>query len=77
MPLKNPEWMPEGGIVWDGDLGLGLQCSFNYSTKGVLWSELAVLTGPDSGLSMLNLPLYSHKIARAYLRAAFNNGVKP
>ena len=77
MPLKNPGYVAGIDNPWSGDLNLALADMFGYRIKGVLWDELATLTGPDSGLSMLNLPLYSPKISRAYLRAAFNDGVKP
>lgn len=71
MPLQHPEWIPDKGIVWDGDLGLGLQRSFNYSTNGVLWDELATID-IDSQMSLVNLPRYTHKIAIAYYHASQN-----
>ena len=74
MPLQNPEWVPEGGTVWDGDLGLGLRRSFNYSVKGRLWDELAAITDIDTQKSIITLPRYTTKVALAYYAASKNKG---
>ena len=74
MPLQHPEWVPDKGIVWNGDLGLGLRHSFNYSVKGRLWDELATLTAVDTQMSVVNLPRYSYKIAIAFHKALNNKG---
>ena len=73
MPLQHPEWVPDEGIVWDGDLGLGLRRSFNYSVKGRLWDELATID-IDAQMSVVNLPRYTYKIATAFHKALNNKG---